>query len=148
MCLNVDLKKTENFKQVGKRKVPLQKALIVHDDGRVTTPYQGTEIEAGWLRAPDALDRITLKNFRKLEYAGEIKGGAIHAYTAKADCSNSPYEVVKCWAYAEDFIATDGRNEMTFKKIWLPIEEIERITKKAIRRKRDRERRKRRKAYV
>ncbi len=132
MCLHVDAKKTEAFKQVGKRKIPLQKVLNFSLDTGLTTWIMDSPVEAGWLKAENPIDRIKIKSGRPNKTT--IDGGAIHAYSSKEDLKGISNEVVKCWAYAEDFIACDSNSELTFKKIWIPIEEVERIERKHRRR--------------
>lgn len=141
MCLSVNVEKTKKFSRKGKVKIKIKKQVRINDE-LILTPYRYTAIEAGWLKAEFPIERVTVKN--GYASASRIEGGAIHAYIGD-DKLSPAYETLDCWAYAEDYIAS-GNVDICFKKIWIPIEEIERLEKKLARRKRDRERRERRKS--
>ncbi len=67
-----------------------------------------------------------------------IHGGVIHAYlpsvSHKKRRGAGNLILLKCIAYEEDIIAFGAGEQIAVKKLWIPLEEIERATKLAKRR--------------
>lgn len=120
----VNKKKTDEVKarKDKSKKVKVQKYVSIRvSSGKINvkSPHQGTIIEGGWLKAA--------YNNPEFRHNGtELYGGAIHAYRDKQKLSFQ--YVLQCWAYLEDFIAW-GDIDIAFSKIWVPIEEVERVIK-------------------
>lgn len=139
MCLEVNKNKTNKFKQVGKRKITVYKAVkeeyrttadkykfTVYDDIiGLKTPFKSQKVEAGWLKA-ETKAKIVLKE------TNQISCGAIHCMLEPKSNSRwrlQKYKFLKCVAYAEDFIAYGNDGDVAFKKIYIPLEEYERVLK-------------------
>lgn len=122
MCLAINTDNTNRFKNryknTPKTKIKIQKLVRIDLDG-VCSPFYNTDIEGGWLKPA--------KTFYDSKY---VEGGAIHCYSIKYKALPEHNQaILNCWAYAEDFIGQNASEHMAFKKIWVPIEEIERVIK-------------------
>jgi hypothetical protein len=142
MCLHVEHTKTKAFKPKKGKKIELLKqikaALDYHPDGSATyilvTPHRKTPIEAGWFKPEKGINK---KEFNDSGLS-VIYGGAIHAYLPSVKCKRDKnkycYFLIKCLAYEEDVIAFGKGDEIAVEKLWIPLEEIERVTKLVSRR--------------
>jgi len=131
MCLTINETRTKRFVARDKRKIKLKKVVRCcwernYAEGTrnlvIKTPHRYITIEAGWLKANSETPQI-----RKDGKNRKISGGAIHAYTKYSAKRTNNLFVLDCWAYAEDYIAHGKNEDVCFKKIWIPIEEYERV---------------------
>ena len=82
------------------------------------------EIKAGWYEAEGTPKIVRDNDFK---YIRIIKEGIIHCYTEVPCIAFTNIILLKCYALPEDFIAWGTNNEIGFKRIFVPKEEIERV---------------------
>ena len=132
MCLFVNQIRTEKFNKDNKlfKRIKVYKVLGFDKNNRLITPYIGTRVKFGFLKAgPGRNGSRGTTNV--------IEGGAVHCYEYKHDaeiwgpaatCKCCRCYIVEGWAYTCDYIAS-GNRDFCFKKIYIPKPEIERIKK-------------------
>lgn len=148
MCLLVEKDVTNKFLRnpIGPKKITMVKYLRVREltdeyglptgEYDIVTPYLNFPVEGGWLKPR----RKNSKLKEKLPRC--INGGCIHAYLEEVKFSKEYGHryAVKCWAYKHDIIAIGKKKDVAVEKLWIPIEELDRIIKAHKRRIRDQKR--------
>lgn len=134
MCLYVEQAKTNAFKPKKGKKIEVYKQIKIREvwdkvgltnskliGYKLVTPHRQTDVEAGWFKPEKAIDKFT---------SNTVHGGAIHAYTRNLRRYNGGMKIIlKCQVYEEDVIAFGRNGEIAVKRLWIPLEEIERATK-------------------
>lgn len=127
MCLFIDDTLTQAFKKRHKtnKKITVYKMVMKdYSYSSLITPYTATIISPGFFKADTP----------KYTILSVISGGAIHCYRQKKYAERQASQryrhfVLKCWAYTNDVLGLNS-DEIAFKKIFIPFNEIKAVYKK------------------